>query len=56
MATEKPKKVGDAKVLKDYFGLREGETIRDFAAELKALTPEDKEQLASGIRDETFTY
>ncbi len=56
MATEKPKKVGFAKVLKDYFGLKEGKTIRDFAEELKALTTEDKEQLSSGILDETFTY
>ena len=45
-----------AKTLKDFFGVKKGETLRDFALELKNLTVEDKEQLAAGIEDETFDY
>ncbi len=56
MATEKPKSPATAKTLKDFFGLRPGEGLKDFAAELKALTPEDKEQLVLGIRDESYNY
>jgi len=32
---------------KNYFGLLPGKTIRDFSAELKALTPEDKAEFCS---------
>jgi len=36
--------------MKDFFGVKPGETIRDFAAELKALTYEDKMEFAMGLR------
>ena len=45
-----------AKTLKDFFEIKKGETLRDFAQELKNLTAEDKEQLAAGIENETFDY
>jgi hypothetical protein len=28
--------------MKQFFGLKDGQQLKDFAAELKALTPEDK--------------
>lgn len=33
-------------VLKEYFGYRPGEGLKEFSAEVKALTPEDKTELA----------
>jgi hypothetical protein len=44
------------KALKDFFGYRPNEGLREFAAEVKALTDEDFEQLRQGIEDETLTY
>lgn len=44
------------KVLKDFFGVKPGDSLKDFAAELKELTDEDKAQLVAGIEDETFDY
>jgi len=35
-----------------YFGMRAGE----FRAEWSQLTPEDKEQLITGVRNGTHTY
>ena len=45
-----------ASVLKKFFGLKDGQTLSDFAGELKQLTDEDKEQLVQGITDESFSY
>lgn len=39
----------DVVKLKKFFGLREGETLRDFVAECKALTPEDVKELVAAI-------
>ena len=44
------------KVLKEFFGLKPDQTLKDFAAELKELTSEDKEQLVQGIENETYDY
>lgn len=33
-------------ILKTYFGYREGQSIQDFAAEIKELSPEEKQELA----------
>lgn len=46
----------DVKILKDYFGTKDDQTLKDFAAELRELTDEDKAQLVAGIQDETFDY
>lgn len=46
----------DAMVIREYFGLLPGCTLKDFLGEYKALTAEDKIELAEGIRNETFTY
>lgn len=54
MTDKKP--LGDAAVLKEFFGLSEGETLSGFVQELKQLSPEEKTQLAEGIRNQTFTY
>lgn len=48
--------MSDVKILKDYFGVREGQKLKDFADELKELTDEDKAQLVAGIQDETYDY
>ncbi len=37
---------GIVKTLKDHFGFRPGEGMRDFANELKALTAVEKQELA----------
>lgn len=55
MADDTPKK-GKVKVLKEYFGLKEGQKLTDFAAELKELTDEEKVQLTEGIEDGSLTY
>ena len=33
--------------LKEYFGFKPGQTTLDFSAEVKELTPTDKEELAA---------
>lgn len=42
----------DTVVLAKFFGLKGQQAI----TELKALTPQDKAELAAGIRDGSFTY
>lgn len=32
---------------RDYFGLLHGQTLKDFSAELKALTPKDRQELCA---------
>ena len=44
------------KPLKEFFGLKEGQKLADFAEELKQLTDEDKQQLSKGIEDGTLNY
>jgi hypothetical protein len=44
------------KTLKNYFGMREGDALADFAKEIQALSDEDKVQLADGIEDGTLNY
>ncbi len=56
MATEKKKGPATVKVLKDYFGLKPGQGLKGFAEELRELTPEDRQQLANGIQDESYNY
>lgn len=53
--TEKVVRVGVAD-LKKYFGLKPGETLKEFAAESKALTDEDFCQLRDGIQNGSLTY
>jgi len=42
--------IGFVKAMKDYFGLRPGQTILQFGAELKALTYDEKLDFAQGLR------
>lgn len=35
------------KVLKEYFGYKEGETLQQFSAEIKALSDDEKMELAT---------
>lgn len=44
------------KTLKEYFGVKEGERLADFAKEIQALSEEDKIQLADGIENGTMNY
>jgi hypothetical protein len=46
----------NVKTLKNFFELKEGQRLSDFAEELKALSHEEKVQLCEGIENETFTY
>lgn len=55
MADEQ-KKSSTLKPIKEYFGLKEGQKMTEFGAEWKALTEEDKMQLATGIEDGSLTY
>lgn len=41
------KKMGFVSFCKEYFGLKEGQTLTQFAQELKALTPKDKADLSA---------
>lgn len=50
------KKPSAASIIKDFFGYLPGQKLSDFAAELKALSDEDKSQLVGGIQDGTLTY
>lgn len=56
MTEEEPKKPGTTKVLKEFFGLRPGTKLADFAAELKELSVVEKEQLAEGISNGSLNY
>lgn len=39
-----------AAACREFFGLRPGTGLSDFAAELKALTIDDKKDIAAGLR------
>lgn len=43
-------KVGFVKACRDFFGLKPGETLAEFAAELKALTDKDKQDLVAEFK------
>lgn len=40
----------DVALLKEFFGSKPGQTLTEFGAELKALTPEDKAELVALTR------
>jgi hypothetical protein len=42
---------GDIATLKAFFGLKAGQALADFAAELRDLTEEDREELVRLIRE-----
>lgn len=42
--------------LKKFFGFKPGQSLKDFAAEVKALDDKSFEQLRNGIEDGTFDY
>jgi hypothetical protein len=52
MADEQKGAAGNSNsmLLKKFFGYREGQTFKDFAEELKQLTPEEREEMANLIR------
>lgn len=43
-------------VLKKFFETKDGQSLQEFAAEVKELDDESFEQLRSGIEDGTLTY
>ena len=42
--------VGFIAAMRHFLGFREGRELTDFAAELKELTPKDREELVAGLR------
>lgn len=42
--------------LKKFFGTKEGQSLQEFAAEVKELDDKSFEQLRDGIEDGTLTY
>lgn len=46
----------NVQAINKFFGKKEGESMADFMAEMKALTDQDKQQLGDGIRDGSLTY
>ena len=40
----------------EYFGRREGQTLKDFTVEWGALSDEDKAQLKEGLGDGSLNY
>ncbi len=47
---------GTIKMIKEFFELLPGQKMTGFAMEYRALTTEDKVQLAEGISNGTLTY
>jgi hypothetical protein len=47
---------GGIKTLSEYFGRQPGQSLKEFGAEIQALTLDDKVQLVGGIRDGSLTY
>jgi hypothetical protein len=45
-----PTQKSDIVLLKEFFGLNPGQTPKEFGAEMKALTPEDKAELVALVR------
>jgi len=43
-----PEAVSELKALKTYFGYKPGDGLKEFSAELRALTAEEKTELAVG--------
>lgn len=56
MPEEKKITIGGAAQLQKFFGKKEGQTLKDFAEEIRTLTPLDKQQLGEGIASSTLTY
>lgn len=47
---------GKASVLKQFFGFKQGEGLKEFAAEVKQLTDQDYVDLVTGIENGSLTY
>lgn len=47
---------GDVTMIKKYFFSEENIPAREFMEQYKALTDEDKAELAEGIRNSSLTY
>jgi hypothetical protein len=48
--------VATMKTVKDYFGMKPGQTLKDFTAEWSALTDADKAQIKEGLGNGSLTY
>jgi hypothetical protein len=44
-----PKKMTFMAACRDFFGLKEGQSGMDFGKELKELTPNDREEIKTGL-------
>lgn len=54
--TEPTTRVGNVSIVKKFFGLKENQTMTQFAAEWKELSDKDKTELTEGIENESLTY
>ncbi len=44
------------KDVKDFFGMKPGQSLKEFAEEWKAMDDASKEQIRQGLGDGTLTY
>lgn len=44
------------KAIKEFFGMRPGDTLKSFTEEWKALTDKDKAEIKEGIGNGSMTY
>lgn len=49
------KEMSFAMAMKDYFGLKQGDKLKDFFHELKELTDEDRKEFAKGLEQVGYT-
>ncbi len=54
--TDDAKKPSLLKPIKEFFGLKDGQRMTEFANEYRELTDGDKTQLAEGIENSTLDY
>lgn len=54
--TEKPPRARLTSLANKFFGKKDGQSLMDFAAELKALTDQDVDDLLSGLESGSLTY
>lgn len=45
-----PKKMTFMAACRDFFGLKEGQSVMDFGKELKQLTDKDREEIKEGLK------
>jgi len=52
--TTAPKPTSFIAAMKHFFGFKPNQTLQEFSAEIKVLTPADKEYFAQGLRQNGY--